>query len=194
MTASVASGFPRLLDERSRPGFREVFGRLLSKSKAVDTAILRIRLAAVDLSGPEIQSLERLRVVVAEVNAQTVGEEAYALLMDPDRRQNLERVLRLLQSGTMEIRCAALAGWSPDFTVFSGHDEPEAVLLGLHWFQRPFPHRGPAWAMACGPDEARRAKARFRELWAAAHDITAAVQKLLEQSSESHRPTHQIRR
>ena len=173
---------PFLLDERSPAPFRQVFGRLLSRHTHLDTAILRIRLSGVDLSGQEVRGLQRLRILVADINAQTLEEEAFALLMDPDKRETLRRVEGLLRDGRLELRSAPLAGWSPDFSVFSGQGGPEALLLGLHWIQRPFPHRGPAWMVCFGPEEARRARARFQELWNQAHEIGPAILKLLERA------------
>ena len=172
-----------LLDERSPKSFRTSFGDLLSRSTDVDAAVLRVRLGAVDLSAQELTGLHRLRVLVAEVNAQTVEGEAYALVMDPEKRENLTRVQNLLRTGIMEIRSAPLGGWSPDFTVFSGDQGPHSFLMGLHWFHRPFPHRGPAWAAIFGAPEALRGRARFRELWAGAHDIGPAVLRLMERTT-----------
>ena len=123
--------------------FRRVFGDLLSRSTRLDTAMHRVRLSGVDLSEGEVGGLERLRLLVAEVNAQTLEEEAFALLMDPERRENLTRVLALLQAGRMELRSAPLAGWSPDFSVFSGPQGPLGLILGLHWIHSdPFPTEG----------------------------------------------------
>ena len=173
---------PILLDERSPNPFRTVFGRLIIQNTQLDTAILRVRLSRVDLSEREARGLERLRILVAHVNAQTLEEEAFALLMDPQKRETLERVKALLRSGRMELRSAPLAGWSPDFSVFSGNQGPAALLLGLHWIQRPFPHRGPAWLAHFGPKEARRGKRRFDELWAGSHEIGPAILKLLERA------------
>ncbi len=171
------------MDERSTPNFRGFFGMLLSDSSVVEVAILRIRLAAVDLTSRELGSITRFRVLVAEANAQTVEEEAYALIMDPEKRENLRRVLNLLRAGILEIRSAPLGGWSPDFSVFSDNDGPTNLLMGLHWFHRPFPHRGPAWAARFGPEEAKRAQRRFRRLWDGAHEIGPAVQELMERTA-----------
>lgn len=179
---------PFLLDERSPEPFRGVFGRLLSGSSALDTAILRIRLSGVDLSARELEGLRRLRILIADINAQTLEEEAFGLLMDPTKRATFQRVRGLLRSGKLEIRSAPLAGWSPDFSIFSGPDGPRALLMGLHWVQRPFPHRGPAWLACFGPDEARRGQERFRELWKGAHAIGPAILNLLERASSRWRP------
>jgi hypothetical protein len=179
---------PELLDERSSTSFREVFGTLLSQSSSMDTAILRIRLSAVDLSSAELRGLGQLRILVAEVNAQTVEGEAYAMAMDPSKRKNLVRVLRLLQKGVMEIRSAPLGGWSPDFTIFSRGGVPLGLLLGLHWFHRPFPHRGPAWAVRFGPREASKARDRFSTLWESAHDIGPAIKQLMEKTADRGSP------
>jgi len=173
---------PHLLDERSPTNFRALFGNLISQSFAVDAAILHVRLSAVDLSASELEDVRRLRVLVAEVNAQTVEGEAFALVMDPAKRENLNLVLSLLQKGVMEIRSAPLGGWSPDFTVFTNDRGPRHLLMGLHWFHRPFPHRGPAWAALFGTEEATRARDRFQAIWAEAHDIGPAVQQLMERT------------
>lgn len=179
MPDSQSDCLPCLLDERSATSFRTIFGRALLRSRTVEAAILRIRLGSVDLSAREVAGVQGLRILVAEVNARTVEQEAYGLIMDPTKQQNLLRVLGLLEEGRMEIRSAPLGGWSPDFSIFSGGEGPHTLLLGLHWFRRPFPHRGPAWAARFGPDEARRAQLRFQELWEGAHDISPAVHRLI---------------
>jgi hypothetical protein len=182
MTSHHSRSRPLLLDERSLPSFRTTFGALLSRSATVETAIRQIRLGAVDLSAGELNRLTRLRVLVAEVNAQTVEGEAYAMAVDPSKRKNLNRVLSLLRAGVLEIRSAPLGGWSPDFSVFSNRDGPQDLLLGLHWFHRPFPLRGPAWAIQLGPDEATAARSRFLEIWSSAHDIAPAIRRLVERT------------
>ncbi len=174
---------PFLLDERSPTPFRSVFRRILADSTQLDTAILRIRLSGVDLSPEELEGLDRLRILVADLNAQTLEEEAFALLMDPGKRETLDGIQGLLSMGLLELRAAPLAGWSPDFSVFSDRGGPRALLLGLHWIQRPFPHRGPAWLAAFGSEEARRGHDRFEELWRGGHDIGPAVLKLLTRTT-----------
>ena len=183
MATLPSSSNAELLDERSPSGFRAVFGEGLSRSSTADVAILRIRLSAVDLSAQELGDLGSLRVLVAEVNARTVEGEAHALVMDPEKRENLRLVLDLLKTGVLEIRSAPLGGWSPDFTVFSDTRGPQELLLGLHWFHRPFPHRGPAWAARFGAGEASRAHQRFQEIWSEAHDIGPAIRRLMERTT-----------
>jgi hypothetical protein len=174
---------PRLHDERSPLGFRRLFGDLLARSQALDTALRRIRLGSVDLSARELAGVKRFRVLVAEVDARTVEEEAYGLDMDPEKRESLARIRTLLETGVMEIRSAPLGGWSPDFSVFSGTRGPHSLLLGLHWFQRPSLHRGPAWAVCLGETEARHGHRRYQELWEGAHDIGEAILGLLHRAS-----------
>jgi len=188
MATSCPHPEAELLDERGSPDFRSLFGDLISRSTRLDTAILRIRLSAVDLSAGELGRVARLRVLVAEVNTQTVEGEAYAMAMDPGKEANLARLLAMLGTGTMEIRSAPLGGWSPDFTVFSDEGGPHSLLLGDHWFRRPFPHRGPAWAARFGSAQASRAKARLEEIWRNAHDISPAVKRLMERTPFRPRP------
>src|SRR5690606_38328816 len=89
--------------------------------------------------------------------------------------------------GAAEVRSAPLGGWSPDFSVFHSEAGPSAVALGFHWFERPFPHRGPAFASIHGPAEAALALRRFEELWARAHDIGSAVLDILERAERAER-------
>ena len=174
---------PGLIDERSPIPFRALFGRFLSSSTELDTAILRVRLSGVDLSARELSGLRRLRILVAEINAKTLEEEAFALFMDPRKRETLDRIQGLLHGGRLELRSAPLAGWSPDFSIFSDPRGPRALFLGLHWMLRPFPHRGPAWLACFGPEEAHRGHQRFEELWENAHEIGPAVLRLLERAT-----------
>jgi len=183
MAADTPHPRSSLLDERSPTPFRTVFRELISGSTELDTAILRVRLSGVDLSPRELRDLRRLRILVADLNAQTLEEEAFALLMDPSKRETLTRIQSLLSESRLELRAAPLAGWSPDFSIFSGPDGPRALLLGLHWVQRPFPHRGPAWLARFGAEEARCGHRRFCELWREGHEIGPAVLKLLDRAT-----------
>jgi hypothetical protein len=171
---------PALLDERSDPDFRTVFGWLSRRSSEMDVALTRLRLSTLDLDAAEVGRLRRLRLLLAQVDAVSLQVEACALLGDETRGATLRHLGHLLAHGVIEIRAAPLAGWSPDFTVFSTESGPQGVLLGPHWFQRPFPHRGPALASLHGPDAASRVRERFTEAWERGHDIGAAVVGILE--------------
>jgi hypothetical protein len=184
----TASARPALIDERSQPDFRGIFGFLCSRSVEVDVALTRIRLSTLDLDAAEVARLRRLRLLLAEVNAVTLDVEAHALLCDERRGRTLRHLGTLLAGKRIEIRAAPLAGWSPDFTVFCSESGPEAVLLGYHWFQRPFPHRGPALAGLHGPGDARRVRIRFEEAWGRAHDISPAILGILERCGVSWSP------
>lgn len=160
-----------LLEDGRRPDFRDVFGHLAQRSSSIDTAVTRIRLSTLDLTPAELRAVTRFRVLLAEVNALSMDAEARVLHTLPNRAPNLRLLARLLESGNVQIRSAPLAGWSPDFTVFSDADGPSAVLCGFHWFERPYPHRGPALASLHFGDGASLAHRRFEALWDRAHDI-----------------------
>jgi len=119
-----------LLDERRRPDFRDVFGALVGRSADVAIAITRVRLSTVDLSELELGRLESFRVLVAELNAIQLDAEARTIQADPRRAAGADLLCALLESETLEVRSAPLAGWSPDFTVFSDATGPAAVLSG----------------------------------------------------------------
>ena len=178
-----------LIDERGRPDFRDVFGALAARSVDVATAITRVRLSTVDLTPAELQGLEHFRVLVAELNALQLDGEARAIQSDPRRAPRVDLLREMLEAGRLEIRSAPLAGWSPDFTVFAGADGPTAVLSGSHWFERPYPHRGPALAALHRGDAARLAARRHSELWERAHDVGPAVWNILSKARRTARLT-----
>ena len=178
-----------LFDERARPDFRNVFGTLAVQSTDVAVAVTRVRLSTVDLSERELGSLEHIRVLVAEMNALRLDAEAKAIQTDAKRAPNAERLRQLLESGILEVRSSPLAGWSPDFTVFTGSEGPSAVLLGFHAFERPYPHRGPALASLHGPVAARLAARRHEEIWDRAHDVGPAVWSILSKARSRARST-----
>ena len=171
-----------VFDERGRPDFRDVFGALATRSTDIATAVTRVRLSTVDLTPMEVGSLEHFRVLIAELSALRLDAEARALEADPKRAPNADMLRRLLETEKLEVRSSPLAGWSPDFTVFSGPGGPVAVLLGFHAFERPYPHRGPALAALHGAEAARLAARRHEEIWERAHDVGPAIWSILSKA------------
>jgi len=168
-----------LFDERGRPDFRDVFGVLAQGSSEISSAVTRVRLTTVDLRPDEVAGLRRFRVLLCELSAVRLEGEAHALLHQRRRTPSLRLLATLLEEGRLEVRAAPLGGWSPDFTVFSGPSGPSAVLAGFHAFERPYPHRGPAFGSLHGADAARLAILRHEELWAEAHDVGPTLWTLL---------------
>lgn len=183
------AGLPHLLDERSAPDFRAVYGALAARSSAIDGALSRIRVSGLDLRPEEIRSVTRIRLVLAEVNSLTLRNEAEAVLSRADRARSLVHLLALLESERIQVRSAPLAGWAPDFTAFHRKGLPWRGLMGPHWFVRPYPHRGPALASVHGPGGARLLARRFDELWTQAHDIGPALLGLLSRARDRVGPT-----
>jgi len=176
-----------LFDERGRPDFRDVFGALAQGAVDIATAVTRVRLSTVDLTHREMEGVEHFRVLVAEMNALRLDAEARTLQSDAKRAPNAELLRGLLESGRLEIRSSPLAGWTPDFSVFSGPGGPIAVLVGLHWFERPYPHRGPALGAVHGVEAARLAARGHEEIWERAHDVGPAVWNILSKARTSAR-------
>jgi hypothetical protein len=176
-----------LFDERGRPDFRDVFGALARSAVDIATAVRRVRLSTVDLSRDEMAGVEHFRVLVAEINALRLDAEARSLQFDARRAPNAELLRELLESGRLEVRSSPLAGWMPDFTVFSGATGPSAVLIGLHRFERPYPHRGPALAAVHEGEAARLGARRHGEIWERAHDVGPAVWNILSKAHSSTR-------
>ena len=176
-----------MMDERTRPDFRDVFSALAIRSTDIATAVTRVRLSTLDLGAAELEHVEHFRVLIAELNALTLDSEARLIGADPRRAHRVELLAGLLESGHLEVRSAPLGGWSPDFTVFSGPSGPQAVLTGFHWFERPYPHRGPAFASLHFKDAARVGLRRHEALWSRAHDVGPAVWSILSKASTSRR-------
>ncbi len=168
-----------LIHERSRPDFRERFGELAAKSDWLCAAVKRIRLSGLDLSAAELQRVRLMRVLLAEVNALSLAAEADVVLADPARARNLTLIARLIREGRLLVRSAPLGGWTPDFSVFGVGNRPTHLLAGLHWFQRPYPHRGPVFGFIQGHEEATFAAERFEENWRLAHDISQPFLRIL---------------
>jgi len=187
MVPGLASADAVLIDERTRPDFRDVFVAAVRRSVDVAVAVHRVRLSTVDLSEDDLESVESLRVLVVELNALTLDAEARLIRADPRRAPRVGLFRRLLERGRLEVRSAPLGGWCPDFSVFSDADGPRAVLTGKHWFERPYPHRGPALATLHFADAARLAARRHGEVWAAAHDVGPAVWSILAKAERATR-------
>jgi hypothetical protein len=179
---------PRLLDERTRPDFRDCFGALARSADALDLAITRVRLTTIRLEVGELAGLRRMRLLLAEVRAPRLDAEAHEALRDPGRSVTVRHLINQLERGRLQVRAAPLGGWSPDFSVFHRDRRPVGALLGAHWLERPYPYRGPAWAVWLGPADARRTSARFDELWNRSHDVSPALRRLLERAQAETAP------
>jgi len=184
-----------LIDERSHPGFRELYGFHAARAAYLDAAVQRIRLGGLNLQPGELSHMRRIRVLLGETNALVLSAEAETVVATPDGRKLLRLLLYLLESGRMEIRIAPLAGWNPDFTIFTreaekGEEESEEVppssrmtlMLGPHWLERPYPHPGPALGVVLRGPPALKATARFREIWGRGHDLKGAFVTLFRRT------------
>lgn len=142
----------------------------------------RMRLSTIDLSEEELAGLTAIRLVLAELRAVELDAEAHALMARPRARERLRRLERLLDRDLVRVRVAPLAGWSPDFSVFSHGDEPRGLLLGFHAFELPHPFAGPALGAHFGAAEAREALTRFEEIWARGHDVAPAIHSIFRRA------------
>lgn len=174
---------PILIDQRCSPSLREILGALLSRATEADFAIARIRLDGIDLAPGEIATVRRCRVLVRRIDADTLSDAAYAA-GDPDRRRHLEVMHRFIESGRLEVRAASFDAWSPDFSVLRGVTDssagPDLVVVGAHYFARPHPSDGPAFTCVIpGGSAARRAAARFEEIWRRGYDVLPVLKETL---------------
>jgi hypothetical protein len=162
--------FALLFDEHHDPPLRQTLGRLLATARSADFAINHMRLAGLDLTEPEASGLEHCRVMVGHLDAAALDSAVAA----PARIRFLRA---FAQSGRLEIRTAPHHVWNPDFSVFRGlPDGGSAVLLGAHYFGRPYPVFGLAFTcLMTRPSAVRSCARRFENLWNAGYDVLPVV-------------------
>lgn len=164
----------RFFDSRRGPELRVHVGRLLSESSDVALAMRRIRLARLDLSPIELGRVERCRVLLGRLDAETLaGSDA------EDVSARTAALLDMASSGRLEVRAAGLTTWEPDFSVFTRKDGTSTLLFGCHQFG---PQSVEALVMACAVDDSatiQTARMRFNELWERGHDALEAVTSAL---------------
>jgi hypothetical protein len=173
---------PGLFDETHALGFRRRYRLELVRSTRLDVAVTRLRLSTIDLTEQELSRIERVRLVLAELHAVALDAEAHALMARRSARAQLLRLERLLNQDRVRIRVAPLAGWSPDFSVFSDERGPRSVLVGFHAFEVPHPYAGPALGAHFGKPEATVASRRFEEVWARGHDVAPAIRTIFQRA------------
>ena len=174
-----------LIHDRSRNNLRAIYGDLARQARHIDVAVDRVRLSSINLSHEELGSVEGLRVLVTEISAATLKFEAEAILADPRRSDNLRVVMRLLAEGRLRVRSAPLFDWAPNFSIFVSPGRDDTLLVGAHWFQIPYPSRGPALAVLHRDAQVGRVRLRFQEMWDLAHDIGPAVRSVFEAAARA---------
>lgn len=172
--------WPVLLDERGRPDFRDLYGTLAERSTRFDVAIRKVRLSGMSLGRRELEQPTLIRLLLAEINVLTLSAEAESMAAVREGRRRLHLIRDLLAGGTVRLRSAPLGGWDPDFSVFWLRSEAPLVLIGPHWFARPYPHRGPALGSVHQGRAAARVGRRFDALWEDAHPVEGPVRRVME--------------
>lgn len=180
-----------LMDERARPTLRERLGRQLVRADGADFAVARIRLAALDLTDEEIAGTARWRVLLGELDAAMLLD-AWESVRSTRQRDALARLRAFADSGRLQVRSAGLGSWAPDFAVVRGRQGGRGgragsmlCAVGAIYFGRPRLAVGPSLTMVTSdPDAARRAGARFDELWDRAHDVLPAIVDVLDRAHE----------
>ena len=173
------------IHDRSRRNLRTAYGDLAREARQIDVAVDRVRLSSIDLAYEDLGSVGELRVLVTEINAATLKFEAEAILADARRGDNLRVVMSLLAEERLRVRCAPLFDWSPNFSTFVSPNGPDTLLVGAHWFQIPYPSRGPALAVLHRGVQVDRVRLWFQEMWDLAHDIGPAVRGVFEAAERS---------
>lgn len=183
----MSAGPGLLLDGRRQPRLRSVIGRLLARATAADFAISRVRLAAIDLTPDELDSVQRCRVLLGRLDIDALTAPLDHRDTVRDRTSNLTSLRAFVASGRVAIRTAGSTLWLPDFSVLSGPSERDGVpggavcLVGAHYFARPYPTRGPALTcMLSDAESVARAGERFGELWELGYDVLPVITETLD--------------
>lgn len=182
----VTPGRGFLLDDERTPGVRALLGYLLSRAEAVDFAVRRIRLAAVDFTAAELSSMQECRVLLGSLDATALIDAAAAARSDPRRSAPLSALRDLLASGRAAIRSAGTCRWVPDFAVVRGLPSegpiPGAACIS-GWLGLDFRDDAAATlltTMVAGSTAAAAATHRFESLWSEAYDVLPVVLRALE--------------
>jgi len=157
-----------VLDELATPPLRLVIGSLLSRSVRAHVALEHVRLAAVDLTAPELNRVN-CRMLMGRLDVEALSELATASQAAP----RLRALGDFLQSGRLELRAAGLLRWRPDFAVFELPPPHGAVaLVGALYFSNAAVVGGPALTcIICAPAAVERLRRRFEDLWNRARDV-----------------------
>jgi hypothetical protein len=168
--------FAVLFDEYGDPPLRQTLGSLMATARTADFAIAHFRLAGLDLTPSEAGGLERCRVMIGHLDAASLLDS-----QDADSAR-IQMLIAFARSGRLEMRTAPHHAWNPDFSVFRGlPDGGSAVLLGAHYFGKPYPRFGLAFTcvmtqlapvLACSR--------RFNDLWDAGYDVLPTIVDALE--------------
>lgn len=156
-----------LLDPASSPSVRDTIVRLMTSAARADLAISDVRLGAIDLSDDDVAGVASTRLLLARL-------DSTSLALQPDQ---LARVHRFGTSGKLQVRCAGLNHWSPDFSVY--HElrgmHSACLLFGAHYFRRPATYNTALTTCIVDPAQVARAAAHFEALWSAAYDVLPAI-------------------
>lgn len=163
----------KFLDERSEPPLRSLLLDLLNRASNADIALQHLRLVGLDFNRAETSNFAQCRLMIGRFNVESLLDDEHS------------RILRALaDGGRLEVRTAPHHVWNPDFSIFrniGGRDaERDLMLLGAHYFGRPYPLFGLALtAVIDETDAILLATRRFEELWAAGYDVLPAIREHL---------------
>ena len=163
-----------LFDGRGSQTLRGVLGNALADSREASFAIRRIRLARVDLLPDELRGVERCRVLLGRLDADTLADAGAS-----PTSARTAALLDMAASGRLEVRSASLLTWDPDFALIGNRADDDLLLFGSIQFMPPLLQRPvEELSMSCAVRDAaavRSASARFEELWERAHDALEPV-------------------
>lgn len=180
-----------LLDEVRSPSLRETLSVLLTRADQADFAIAELRLAGLDLSTLGQKPEQRFRVLVRHFNSE-FAYDAGTAAPGSAIHNRIARLRDLAGSGRVEVRAARLDVWTPDFSILRRVDpRTDVLLVGAHYFDRPFPLTGAALTSATTDVHAvKRAARRFEELWQRADDIVPIILEILDQALHDRMADH----
>lgn len=161
-----------LLDQDSVPSVRDTIVRLMSNARSADLAVGDVRLGGIDLTAGEAAAVARTRILLGRLDASSLAL----------RTEQLETLRAFASSGRLQIRCAGLQRWTPDFSLYRGlpGDTNACLLLGAHYFRSP-PANGMCFtACIVDPRQVVRAAARFERLWLEGYDVLPAILETID--------------
>ena len=114
-------------DGRGAPALRGYLGRELAGASAAAFAIRRIRLARLDLLPEELRSVQRCRVLLGRLDADTLADAGAS-----PTSARTATLLDMAASGRLEVRSAGLLAWEPDFSLIGAGTADDVLIFGCH--------------------------------------------------------------
>ena len=168
---------PVVLDQNANPSVRDSILYLMAHAQRADLAIATVRLGAIDLSNAP-RGNGRYRLLLSEMDSSAL----HVVAGDESSRLRLMLLQAFAASGRLEVRCAGIARWCPDFSLYYGLNcptQPDVALFGAHYFRALFAQGTALTTVLTEATQIRRIGQHFDSLWEDSYDVLPVISESL---------------